>query len=63
MSSIKPLKSASRLEVVLPSFLLLLAVVVSLAGILGQSGQVMGHPMDQAFVTRADLRLYHDQQG
>lgn len=37
--------------------LLVVALVVSFAGILSQSGQVSEWPMDQSFVTRADLRL------
>lgn len=38
-------------------FLLVIAIVVSFAGILSQSGLVSEWPMDQSFVTRADLRL------
>ena len=38
-------------------FLLVIAIVISFAGILSQSGQVSEWPMDKYFVTRADLRL------
>lgn len=43
--------------------LLVIAIVVSFAGILSQSGQVSEWPMDQSFVTRADLRLYRLPTG
>jgi hypothetical protein len=43
--------------------LLLIAIVVSLVGLLNQSGQVMDWPMDQSFVTRANLRLYRLPSG
>lgn len=43
--------------------LLVIAIVVSFVGLLSQSGQVMDWPMDQSFVTRADLRLYRLPSG
>ncbi len=43
--------------------LLIIAIVVSFVGILSQSGQVSEWPMDQSFVTRADLRLYRLPTG
>lgn len=43
--------------------LLVIAIIVSFVGLLSQSGQVMDWPMDQAFVTRADLRLYRLPSG
>jgi hypothetical protein len=43
--------------------LLVVAIVVSFSGILSQSGQVSEWPMDQSFVTRADLRLYRLPTG
>lgn len=46
----------------LPLFLIV-ALIVSFAGILSQSGQVSEWPMDQSFVTRADLRLYRLPTG
>jgi hypothetical protein len=43
--------------------LLVIAIAVSFLGLLSQSGQVMDWPMDQSFVTRADLRLYQFPSG
>jgi hypothetical protein len=43
--------------------LLAVAIVVSFAGILSQGGEVSEWPMDQSFVTRADLRLYRLPTG
>lgn len=43
--------------------LLIVAISISLFGILTQSGEVMSWPMDQSFVTRADLRIFKQPSG
>lgn len=43
--------------------LFIIATGVSLVGILSQSGQVSAWPMDQSFVSRADLRILYLSSG
>lgn len=43
--------------------LLIISISISLLGIVSQSGRVMEWPMDQSFVTRADLRMYRQASG
>lgn len=43
--------------------ILVISIIISIAAILSQSGEVMEWPMDQAFVTRADLRIFRSPSG